>query len=240
MRRVTTALALIASLALGLGGCSTRVTRVDEAGVSNPPPVPLSPQAALQLLEWSYNHKALLECTDLFTADYRFYFSPMDSAGAHYRSVPWIREDEVISTSHLFLGGSARQPPAASVRLMLDKNFVVYPDAEFVASDPQGRWHKTIRTQVVLNLRLGDGSAIDISGGTTFSLVRGDSAAIPADLIARGFGPDSTRFWIRRWDDETTDGVGPLSEISRARPLAALATQPSSARSWGWLKVLYR
>ena len=196
--------------ALALGGCynpfSPRIAPV--LGFSQPAPVPNSSSNLLRLFEWCYNNKAIAEYREIFTADYRFLFSPLDSAGADYRGTPWTREDELISTTQLFVGGSADQPAASSIRLTLDRNFYVYADPEFAQWDPLGRWHTNIRTQVVLNIQTGDGNAIDISGAANFFMVRGDSATIPDELLALGFGRDSTRWYIRKWVDETAQDVG--------------------------------
>jgi len=64
-------------------------------------------------------------------------------------------------------------------------------------------------------------------GFANFFMVRGDSALIPADLAARGFRPDSTRWYIERWEDDTFQEVG-------ARAM------PTSTATWGTIKVLYR
>src|SRR5262245_65540017 len=68
-----------------------------ESGVSEPPPVPNSPQNTLRLLEWAYNHKAIDEYRELFTEEYRFVFSDHDSNGRASRDVPWTRADGVFS-----------------------------------------------------------------------------------------------------------------------------------------------
>lgn len=255
MRPPITAMRLVigAVLTLGVGGClnsgdgSAFSWLLRPRGVrTSAEPTPNSPSAALRLLEWSYNNKAISGCRDLFTADYRFYFSPLDSAGVAYRETPWVRDDELISTTHLFVGGTADQPPASSISLSFDRTLLVQPDPRFVPWDPAGRWHKRIRTQVGLNLRTSDGAAMDISGAARFYLVRGDSAAIPADLVTRGFRPDSTRWWIGRWDDETLQ-AGPTPDrafVNRdthgARRLALFATQPTSLATWGRIKLRYR
>ncbi len=244
-----TLLTIGAALAMGAGGCTQNGSWLDFSELVRPPvtdtgPAPDSPQNTLRRLEWCFNRRAFSELRELFTEDFRFYFNPLDSAGMAYRLTPWGRDDELISSAHLF-GGSADPPSASAIRLNLDRNFLVFPDPRFAAWDPHGRWHKNIRTQVVLNIQLGDGSAIDISGPANFYFVRGDSAAIPPDLVARGFGPDSTRWWINRWDDETAQG-GPIPHRSSGGGSAvlgrppSLAAQPSSNRSWGSIKVLYR
>jgi hypothetical protein len=271
VRRMGSLVALVLPiLAVAASGCynpfDPRIAPV--LGSSKPAPVPSSASEVLRLFEWCYNNKAIAEYREIFTDDYRFFFSPLDSAGVEYHGTPWTREDEIISTTQLFVGGSADQPAASNIRLSLDRNFLVYADPTFAQWDSRGRWHKNIRTQVVLNIQTGDGSGIDISGAANFYMVRGDSAVIPEELRLRGFGPDSNRWYIRRWDDETAQGepgafaarpVGgadlaasstidfdrassriltTLSGGAMARP-AALTDLPLVA-SWGYAKDYYR
>jgi hypothetical protein len=235
-----TLLVLVAAFAFGLGGCSNPSTgfhlgHFAPEEPADPAPTPNSPAAALRLLEWCYNNRSCLECRDLFTDDYRFVFSSLDSAGVDYRATPWTRDDELIYMTHLLCGGSPSQPTPVCVRLAFDKNFLVFPDPDYVASDPQGRWHVNIRTQLVFNARFPDGNVIDVSGAANFYFVRGDSAMIPEESRMRGVGPDSTRWWIRRWVDETAEELRAV-----AAPASVLAPQPASNRTWGGLKVLYR
>jgi hypothetical protein len=252
-----------------LGGCfnpfSPRIAPV--LGISKPAPVPSSASGVLRLFEWCYNNKAIAEYREIFTDDYRFFFSPLDSAGAEWRGTPYTREDEMISATNLFVGGSATEPAASSIRLSLDRNFFVYPDPNFTPWDPLGRWHKNIRTTVTLVIGTDDGNSIEITGHANFYMVRGDSAVIPEELRLRGFGPDSNRWYIRRWDDETaqsegaTLAAGPaaaprLAGTRRAAPAAArepaaglratrvadarpLAGQPWITASWGAVKAYY-
>jgi len=257
------ALAILAAAAT-LCGCFNPFSPLRAGvGFSQPAPTPNSATNLLRLFEWCYNNKAIAEYREIFSDDLRFVFSPLDSAGADYRGTPWTREDELISTTNLFVGGSADQPPASSIQLTLDKNFVVYADPDHFQWDPLGRWHTNVRTQVVLNIQTGDGNAINISGAAVFYLVRGDSAVIPEELQARGFGPDSNRWYIRRWVDETAQaGPGPLaakpvllrmSDGRRVSPVggvggagASARMQPSAAvdlpmiASWGYVKDYYR
>lgn len=241
--------------ALTLSGCYNPFSPLIAPvfGFSKPAPVPSSAPNLLRLLEWCYNNQAIAEYRELFADDYRFIFSPIDSSGAEYTGTPWTREDELISATHLFVGGSADRPPATSIRLTLDKNFFVYADPSF-PWDPRGRWHTNIRTQVLINIQTDDGSRIDISGAAQFYMVRGDSALIPEELRLRGFAPDSNRWYIRRWDDETAQPeAGPLAagpadgslrSASRTAdtrsPALAGLTEAPVAVSWGYVKVFYR
>lgn len=252
--------------ALGLSGCfnpfAPRIAQ--ERGNSKPPPVPSSAGGVLQLFEWCYNNKAINEYRELFTDDYRFYFSPLDSAGAEYRGIPFTREDELISALQLFVGGSVDAPPASSIRLALDRSFNVQPDP-YYPWDPGKEWHSTIRTQVTLRIETSDGNAIDIGGAAIFYMIRGDSAVIPQELRDRGFGPDPTRWYIRRWDDETAHpeggafaarpggdldlsrwrviGTVPAAGRASARVTAGAAPaslQTDAVMSWGAVKAYFR
>ena len=244
--RPLAALSLLAAALLSSGCFNPFSPRIGTGvGRSKPPPVPSSAPGVLRLFEWCYNQKAAVEYRELFTDDFEFVFSPVDSAGAPYRGVKFRREDELISTTQLFLGGSADQPPASNIQLTLDKNFFVLRDQDFLETDPLGRWHKTIHTQVLLNITTSDGSLIEVSGAAKFYMVRGDFALIPAELKDRGFGPDSNRWYIRRYDDETVPDVGG-GALSPAAPglyrgAAPLeATRTAEVASWGFVKAFYR
>jgi hypothetical protein len=239
-------------LILVMSGCynpfAPRIAPV--LGFSQPPPAPSSPSNLMRLFEWCYNNRAIAEYRELFTGDYQFFFNPVDSAGAAYRAKPWRREDEMIYATQLFVGGSADQPAANSIRLSLDKNFYVYADPKYLRWDPQGIWHKNIRSQALLTIKTDDGSQLEVSGAANFFLVRGDSAVIPDELKLMGFVPDSTRWFIRQWDDETAvpdQGGGGGEAAKRVRsPRLAAAPAPHAAMalpepaSWGYAKIYYR
>ena len=248
---------LIAGFALS--GCfnpfSPRIAPV--LGTSKPAPVPSSAPGVLRLFEWCYNQQAIAEYREIFTDDYRFLFSPLDSSGAEWRGTPWTREDELISTTALFVGGSATEPAATSIRLSLDRNFFVYPDPAYTQWDPVGRWHKHIQTTVTLLIGTDDGSSFEITGSASFYMVRGDSAVIPEELRLRAFGADPNRWYIRRWDDETAqpDNAALLAAPAPAARLLGdrwvvpagavrgprvLAGQPYQAASWGAIKAYFR
>lgn len=254
--RPLAALLLMAS-AFALAGCfnpfSPRIAPV--LGQSKPAPVPNSAPNLLRLFEWCYNNQAIAEYRELFTDDYRFLFSPTDSAGAEWRGQPYTREDELISATNLFVGGSATEPPASSIRLTLDRNFFVFPDPTYPWDYPVGRWHKNIRTTVTLVIRTEDGSSTEITGHANFFMIRGDSALIPEELRLKGFGPDTTRWYIRRWEDETTPegGIAQTAALAALRrpaaggaavPLRVITTpQPAAIQgevSWGAIKAYYR
>src|SRR5262245_51608968 len=253
-RRPLAALVTVAALGLVLAGCfnpfSPRMAPV--LGVSKPAPVPNNPTNLLRLFEWCYNNQAAAEYREIFSDDYRFYLSPTDSSGADWRGRPWTREDELISTTQLFVGGSATEPPASSIHLSLDRNFYPSPDPEFrtwpdgTHRDFDGIWHQNIRTTVTLRITTEDGGSTEIQGHANFYVVRGDSAAIPQELYNKGFRPDENRWYIRRWDDETAQegGLAMAAALARTVP-AARASRPANAfpyqvPSWGSIKAYYR
>ncbi len=242
-RRPIAAIAAVGLLGLSLTGCFNPFNpKVLGIGFPDPPPAPNSPGGVLDLFQWCYEHRAIAEYKELFTDDYRFVFSPLDSSGAQYRDTPWTREDEVTSTSNLFLGGDPTQPAAASILLALDPNFQVRND---VRPGKNPRWHKTIRTTVTLTINDVVGGVTNVTGFSRFFLCRGDSALIPRELIDRGFGPDSTRWYIERWEDETAQpgylvsGV-PASISSMRGSVSSAEAQPSVSLTWGTVKAHYR
>jgi len=226
------------AVACGLSGCETtsKSTGVNPlVPEPDPPHSQDSPEHSLRLLEWSYNQENIDAYRPLFTADFRFVFSDLDSNGSAYRDIPWTREDEIISANKLFNGGDADQPKATDIRLMLDRNFNVVPD-ERRGKDPG--WHVMVTTQLVLHIQLADGHADDVTGSVKFYLTRADSAAIPPDLGAS----DPTAWYIDRWEDMTAQGDGGLS---RARSSPLRLAGPTSVHSlhsstWGGIKALYR
>jgi hypothetical protein len=228
-------IALIATCAAALtaAGCATRVTSPDPSGNPELPPVPTSASNVLRLLEWCYEIRSTDLAKELFAADYRFFFSSADSSASQYRGTPtpWTREDELICMTHLFVGGGALAP-ASSITLALDNTFLVQPDLALAPWDVAGRWHKTITTQESLVLHYQIGEAIDASGVELFHFVRGDSALIPEELQQRGYGPDSTRWYIRRWEELPQPIVGMRAQYAGARDAGPMTC--------GALKVLYR
>lgn len=207
-------------------------------GFTLPPPVPDSPSNVLRLLEWCYTNRATFEYRELFDKDYRFVFGALDPDGNAYRENPWNREDEVESTTHLFLGGDANQPAATSITILLDRNFRVTPDP-----DRPGRGHKLIRTSVTLRVKTDQER--EVSGFANFFLVRGDTAAIPEELRQRGFQADSNRWYILRHEDDTFQEGASSSAAAVARTIAIWrASTPTAAASvqssWGALKRAYR
>ena len=214
MRRIAPALVALLALAT-LAGCFNPFSpEVLSQRVTSVAPTPNSPQNAVKLFEWCWVNRGVDEYRELFTDDYVFISAGVDSAGNPDRNIQARRDDEVQTAENMFIG-SAEKPPAEQITLLFDKNLVPFPDSR-PGKDP--KWHKQIRTSVDLKVRIDTGNTVEVSGNALFFLTRGDSAAIPAELKARGFKPDSLRWWIDRWEDETLEGTaGQARRAARPR-----------------------
>lgn len=223
--RFARAIALV--FALAAAGCSKDSPRVT-APQSQPLAVmPDSPENAVQLLRWAWVNRDTSAMHQLLTDDFEFVFAATDSAGNMFREHPWNRVDELISNLNLFRGGGS-EPPATSV------NVAFYP--ELIASrDPRPgteyRWHRLVSTNVSMGVNTQSQSC-DVAGRVNFYLVRGDSASKPPEAIAYPGLPDTTRWWLERWEDQTVGSAGGA--------LGALNPLPIRSRTWGQLKALYR
>lgn len=219
---------LLLAGAVALTGCTKRTTAPFVPGPA--PPALDSPKDVLLALQWAMENRSLGTARTLFTDDYLFVFAGTDSAGNAFRDRPWTREDELLYMEHLFVGGGT-EPPADRIRLQFTNTLNAF-GSTLPGRDPH--WHKTIRAEVFLRITRGE-STLEVRGPSLFHFVRGDSAMIPEVLIDEGFGPDSTRWWIERWEDETVSpGAVPASRAPRA------ATMPPYTLTWGGIKAMYR
>jgi len=248
----------VALLLLGVTGCfNPFAPRLAPAiSIYVPPPKPNSPQNVIRLFEWCWKNRDITVYKEIFTDDFRFVYALADSAGNLFLDDPVTREMELTMARNLFVGGGSA-PPASSISLVLDPTLRALPDTR-AGKNP--RWHNEIVTSVDLAIKTEDGTEYRVVGDARFFVVRGDSALIPQGL---GLGPDSTRWYIDRWHDETLkesaarapDPADPGSlqaartfgrvtgsaverVTSRSRAPAALTAQPFEM-TWGELTALY-
>lgn len=219
MRRIGAWIALLTGT-LAVAGCFNPFSPLvsTQRVTSAPAPVPNSPANVIRLFEWCWNNRGINEYEEIFTDDYRFQFALGDSAGNAYRDAPFTREDELRTATGLFVG-TIDHDPASDIQLDLDKTLIPLNDDRPGKTAP---WHYSIRTKVNLKVIIDRGSGPEVNevnGYAKFYLVRGDSAAIPPELAARGFQPDPNRWWIERWEDETLPPGG--SATAPAPGLAA-------------------
>ena len=102
--------------------------------------------------------------------------------------------------------------------------------------------HKSIHTSVSLQI-VDPNKITTVTGFATFYLARGDVALIPDELKAKGFGPDSTRWYIERWEDDTANnptGGGSALAAPRSPARARPAASADDRESWGEVKLTYR
>ena len=253
---------VVSTLALALlAGCYNPFIPklAPNVGVAEVAPTPNSPRGLLDLFAWCWNNRAYDEYTEIFTDDFEFQFAQGDSAGNVFTDRGLFRQDELDTARHLFIEGTAGNPPAQKIVLTFDRTFIPEPDSRPGKTFPI---HQEIKRNVVLSIDTGD-QAFRITGAARFFVVRGDSAKIPPDLVQRGFKPDANRWYIERWEDETLDagGAGLIAEAggaaamrqalvtALARPAgsgtaatpAAVAdgTTPTYGVTWGWLQAFY-
>jgi len=208
-------------VALGLAGCFNPFSpTILTERVTSVAPSPTTPQNAVRLFEWCWKNRGVEEYKELFTEDYVFLSAGLDSAGNQTREIQARRDDELQTAENMFIG-SAERPPAEKIQLDFDRNLIPFPDTR-AGKNPI--WHKTVRTTVSLKVQIDQGNLVEVTGYALFFLVRGDSAAIPAELKARGFKPDSLRWWIDRWEDETLAPEGLVAGPGAARPASGSAT----------------
>ena len=244
MRRVTR-LSIAASAVLVLAGCFNPFNPdILTERVTSVAPSPTTPQNAVRLFEWCWKNRGIDEYRELFTADYEFLSAGLDSAGNQTREIQARRDDEVQTAENMFIG-SAERAPAAKITLDFDRNLIPFPDTR---PGKVAKWHQTVRTSVNLKVDIDEGNALEVTGFALFYLVRGDSAAIPPELVSRGFKPDSLRWWIERWEDETLapEGLVAGDGASRLQPTGGwsvrrtggtpAATVPSTLMTMGELK----
>ena len=175
-----------------------------------------SPAGVLRVVEWCWNHLDVERYRTVFTEDFRFVFGALDPAGNTWRDTPWTRENEIQA-----LAGLAASKPL-EVAVTFDRNFRIGDDPRPGKAAP---WHGFIRTSVTVHVVTADQNVFDVSGYASFFVVRGDSAMIPLELAEKGVRPDSTCWYVERWEDDTFGGDG-------------LHTTPAMKKSWGSIKAL--
>ncbi len=191
--RVTTAVLVLALVA----GCGTSSKKPIEPEVPVAP-TPNSPQNALKLLEWSWDQRDTTAYRNVFTDDFVYAFAPSDSQSI---GVAINRTEELAIAENLFSQGGPLpgKPAATSIVFGLD-NLLVATDDDRPGKSPVH--HKRIATNVRLIVNT-PGTDYSTSGAAVFYVTRGDSALIPADMAARGFIADPTRWYVDRWSDVT-------------------------------------
>ena len=200
--------ATLAAVVFALSGCSPGGGGFATAPTTAVAPSPDSPENAVRLFAWCWENLDIDHYREVFTDDYNFAFSQADTAGEFYRINPWTREDELLSAANIFRD-------ALSITVAFNGPLTSQPDPRPGKEEP---WHQQIEIpKLTLTINWKDGSRSKVTGGALFFAVRGDSAAIPPELIQHGFGPDPGRWYIERWEDQTGGRNPGLMRVRAAR-----------------------
>jgi hypothetical protein len=247
--RLARRLLLASALLVILAGCENPFQpRVGtERAVATPPPRPTTPRKLMELIRWCWINRAVPEYEELFTDDFRFAFAAADSAD----NAPILRDEEIDIARRLFLEGTASAPRANRIEYEYgNQNLIPLPDSRPGKMSP---WHQEVQAHVVLHVYFDDAARIDVETDVIFYLVRGDSALIPKVLKERGFGSDTNRWYIERWEERSSGAAAaagaPAEPVSarwvgpgaRARSTADVpGTVALGQVTWGRLMARYR
>lgn len=234
---------LCVAVAVAIAGCSK-----DESTPMTPTPaarVADTPENAVLVLQWAFNHKDELVWQTLFTLDYEFPLDPADTTGRYADSSIIVRDEEIEFARNLFVRGvvgiplatprsDQGSPAAALVKLPAADRILCGMRAPLVATadtrpGKSSSVHQRVLTEMVLTIFLPN-ERIDVYEDMAFYLVRGDSASIDIMLRERGVMSDSTRWYIERWESD------PRLSVGRAAGSHAL---PARQFTLGLLKRLY-
>jgi hypothetical protein len=197
--RIRVALA-VSVLALVLAvACSKSSKKPNEPEVPVAP-TPNSPRNALALLEWCWDQRNPTVYRRVFTNDFGYDFAASDT-------IPTVidRTEELAIANNLFVQGVTGHPAATVISFGLDNTLYFQPDDRPGKGD--ARFHQRVRSNVRLVVNT-PGPDYSTTGQAIFYVTRGDSAAIPPDLVAAGAVPDSTRWYVDHWTDVTDCPAG--------------------------------
>ncbi len=235
LRRVLAATMLVTwgiALAIGAVGCGGG-KKTTQPPPPDTPPNPNTPVNAMLLMQWAIQHRDTTQYRTLFTSDYVFVFVAGDTASTNHFGGPWGDGEERTSARHLFAEGSVNGAVATSITFPYSGTLIDEPD---LRPGKNATWHRKVTALFVLTVQKADHTSEQIVGGSTFFLVRGDSASVPSDLIAAGVQANSGRWFLERWQDET----GGVSPVLALHPAASPArAQAVSLPTWGQMKVKY-
>src|SRR5437773_1165219 len=116
-----------ALLTLAAGGCSQQPTRPIRQATDGPP-APSTPEDAVRLLGWCWEHRSLGDYRGVFAQDYRFAFSVTDSSANTY-PMGLTREQELEAAARIFVTGTSELPPAQRISVGFDPNLIGMPDS---------------------------------------------------------------------------------------------------------------
>ncbi|MEP7029018.1 MAG: hypothetical protein ABI960_10520 [Candidatus Eisenbacteria bacterium] len=230
--------ALVLLAACLLAGCGGGA----KGTIGPPPPPPQvtkndTPANALQCFLEAYDQKLDAPYAALFTSDFHFTFSADTDPSLVVQYGPnWSKDDEAQSATHLFhgftSGATGTYLPGATHITMALNSVQFFDDPAHTDSTDSYKWATVARVVLAVEVPGNpDPQVYNIDARQEFYLVRGDAAVLDAGQEAR-----ADRWYIRRWDDLSTNLAAP------ARPAldAGDPPTPTRAATWGSLKSQYR
>jgi len=173
-------------------GCGSKVIGLPKEPEPERAPEPASSMAVVERLMWSWTHLDPAPCVDLITSDY-VYTCPVPGS----TEIRWFRDTELAIARRLFVEGTSQEPAAEHI------SFVLYPGVSEGPDPRPGKdplTHRVVTARIEVGIRLPEGD-FRIQNVASFYAVRGDVARIPQELRDAGMLPDSTRWWLERWED---------------------------------------
>lgn len=223
---------LLAMLVFAAGCDGGKTTAVVPPADGLPAGTPINNSSANLMirLNATFDAQVASEYAKLLTDDFRFHFSQAaDPDLVAFYGDNWLRNDETLAVSHLFGGFTNAMgeviPGATTVDMALT-GIQTQDDAGH--PDSLAHYRKIVVTTMNLVAELPtspDPTTYNTSSRNEFWVVRGDAA-----VLASGQASDSTRWYLRRWDDLAT------AVAARKGPVV----NPASTRTIGKIKALYR
>jgi len=212
-----------------LAGCAFSPAKMKKGPGSDPLPPNTTPQGAILRLQRTYENQDATDYEGLLTSDFRYTFSAQtDQDLVNQYGTNWGKDDEVESARHLFSGFTNSkglfQAPASRIQAAF-VNDQYYLDPVHADS---ATWYvycpvADVNLKIEVPIEGGGTTTYDISARHAFYLVRGDAA-----ILDPGQPADSTRWYLRHWDDESTPTPG-----------SSPGALPVLAATWGGMKGAY-
>jgi len=185
------------------GGDKSTKPIVPSDGLPAGTPAANSQAHLTQRLEATLESMVEAEYAKLLADDFRYRFSVANDPLLVDQYPNWGRTDEIAALTHLFNGFTNTNhdviPGAGSIHLSL--NGVEY-QADPSHEDSTAQYGRVIITSLDGQIEVpavSEPIVFAISSRHELFVVRGDAAVLPAGILA-----DSTRWYLRRWDDLAT------------------------------------